>query len=65
MEQDNRRAALSPDARHNNSTSLRESTAKKDMVVSVGKIRRIEDTFGNAQLTDGTEDEIQQMIHRI
>ena len=66
MEQDNKnRAALSPDARHNNSTSLRESTAKKDMVVSVGKIRRIEDTFGHVQLTDGTEDEIQQMIHRI
>ena len=65
MEQDNKRAALSPDARHNNSTALRESTAKKDMVVSVGKIRRIEDTFGHVQLTDGTEDEIQQMIHRI
>ena len=42
-----------------------QATAKKDMVVSVGKIRRIEDTFGHVQLTDGTEDEIQQMIHRI
>ena len=47
LSQDNKRAALSPDARLNNSTAMRESTAKKDMVVSVGKIRRIEDTFGH------------------
>lgn len=44
---------------------MRESTAKKDMVVSVGKIQRIEDTFGQAMVTDGSEDEINQMIHRI
>ena len=35
------------------------------MIVSVQKIQRIEDTFGQAMLADGTQDEIQQMIGKI
>ena len=42
--EDKREAALSPN-RPDVSQSLRESTAKKDMVVSVKKIQRIEETF--------------------
>ena len=50
--------ALSPSRIPNNSM-VRESTAKKDMVVSVQKIQRIQDTFGQARmLNDGTQDEI-------
>ena len=62
--EDDRHKALSPSGRMPTSV-MRESTAKKDMVVSVGKIQRIEDTFGQAMVTDGTEDEINDMIHRI
>ena len=42
---EDRNKALSPDSRHQTSV-VRESTVKKDMIVSVGKIQRIEDTFG-------------------
>ena len=49
-----------------NDSMMRESTAKKDMVVSVKKLQRIQDTFGQAKmLNDGTQDEIQEMIHKI
>ena len=64
MEED-RQKALSPINRQPES-AIRESTAKKDMVVSVQKIQRIEDTFSTSTaLTDGSEDEIQGMIQRI
>ena len=57
--------ALSP-TRIENDSMVRESTAKKDIVVSVKKIQRIEDTFGQPRmLSDGTQDEIQEMIHKI
>ena len=57
--------ALSP-TRMPNDSMMRESTAKKDMVVSVKKLQRIQDTFGQAKmLNDGTQDEIQEMIHKI
>ena len=60
--------ALSPTRLPNDSSMVRESTAKKDMVVSVKKLQRIEDTFGQARmLNDGTttQDEIEEMIHKI
>ena len=62
--------ALSP-TKIANDSMVRESTAKKDMVVSIKKLQRIEDTFGQARLMlndDGSsaaQDEIQAMIHKI
>lgn len=62
--------ALSP-TKVANDSMVRESTAKKDMVVSIKKLQRIEDTFGQARLMlndDGSgaaQDEIQAMIHKI
>ena len=40
-----RNTALSPQAREP-SSAVRESTAKKDMIVNVQKLQRIEETFG-------------------
>ena len=40
-----RNMALSPKAREP-SSAVRESTAKKDMIVNVQKLQRIEETFG-------------------
>ena len=60
--EEDRQKALSPAPRQPES-ALRESTAKKEMVVSVQKIQRIEDTFATGKaLTDGTQEEIMQMI---
>ena len=52
---------------NDSSAMVRDSTAKKDMVVSIKKLQRIEDTFGQARmLNDGSsQDEIQEMIHKI
>lgn len=49
-----RNSALSPQGREP-SSALRMSTAKKDMVVSVQKLQRIEDTFATCvAITDGS-----------
>ena len=49
------------------SSAVRESTAKKDMIVSVQKMQRIEDTFAQAMIShDSTSEyEMQQMIQKI
>lgn len=63
---EDRQRALSPAVVRQPASAIRESTAKKDMVVSVQKIQRIEDTFGSSKaLTDGTQEEIMLMISRI
>mmetsp|Transcript_214 Transcript_214/g.357 ORF Transcript_214/g.357 Transcript_214/m.357 type:complete len:93 (+) Transcript_214:108-386(+) len=64
--EEDRHKALSPAMGRHTDSALRESTAKKEMVVSVQKIQRIEDTFGSSKaLTDGSQEEIMQMIQRI
>lgn len=56
--EEDRNRAISP-MKAAGSGALRESTAKKEIVVSVQKIQRIEDTFSTGRaLTDGSQEEI-------
>ena len=64
--EEDRNRAISPQKHSMTGNSLSESTGKKEIVVSVQKIQRIEDTFATGSaLTDGTQEEIMQMISRI